>query len=103
MLPILALLLLAGTACGGGSSPIGAGSTSTAPRGSDPSTTSTSPTSTISSAPTTGEGSESPSTTSTVLDDRPVAPDFALDLGTGGTFVLSEETRPVYLVFWAEW
>ena len=31
------------------------------------------------------------------------APDFALALGTGGTFALSEEQKPVYLVFWAEW
>lgn len=32
-----------------------------------------------------------------------VAPDFSLPLGDGGTFVLSEEARPVFLVFWAEW
>lgn len=31
------------------------------------------------------------------------APDFTLQLGDGGQFVLSEETRPVFLVFWAEW
>lgn len=31
------------------------------------------------------------------------APDFALELGGGGTFVLSEEARPVFMVFWAEW
>lgn len=31
------------------------------------------------------------------------APDFALALGDGGTFRLSEEQKPVYLVFWAEW
>ena len=32
-----------------------------------------------------------------------VAPDFTLELGTGGTFTLSESDKPVYLVFWAEW
>jgi len=31
------------------------------------------------------------------------APDFALDLGGGGTFVLSEQTTPVLIIFWAEW
>ncbi len=35
--------------------------------------------------------------------DREIAPDFTLNLGSGSTFVLSEETRPVFMVFWAEW
>jgi hypothetical protein len=35
--------------------------------------------------------------------DREIAPDFTLALGNGSTFVLSEETRPVFMVFWAEW
>ncbi len=41
--------------------------------------------------------------------DRPtggaaeVAPDFSLKLDDGSTFVLSEATKPTYLVFWAEW
>ena len=39
----------------------------------------------------------------TAVDDRPVAPDFTLALGNGGTFTLSAEQRPVYMVFWAEW
>ncbi len=33
----------------------------------------------------------------------PPAPDFTLALGDGRSFTLSEEARPVYLVFWAEW
>lgn len=56
--------------------------------------------------PLSTEGSTSSSTTpssSTVTEARNAAPDFALGLGDGGTFVLSEEARPVYLVFWAEW
>jgi cytochrome oxidase Cu insertion factor (SCO1/SenC/PrrC family) len=31
------------------------------------------------------------------------APDFTLTLSDGTDFTLSSETRPVYLVFWAEW
>ncbi|MFN2486608.1 MAG: hypothetical protein ABR609_08390 [Acidimicrobiia bacterium] len=29
--------------------------------------------------------------------------DFTLVLGSGDTFTLSEERRPVFLLFWAEW
>ena len=36
-------------------------------------------------------------------DEDPTAPDFELELGDGGTFRLSDETKPVFLVFWAEW
>ena len=35
--------------------------------------------------------------------DGPAAADFTIDLNKTGTFTLSEEARPVYLVFWAEW
>lgn len=35
--------------------------------------------------------------------EGPPAPDFTLALGDGGVFTLSEEQKPVYLVFWAEW
>lgn len=31
------------------------------------------------------------------------APAFTLELGAGGTFTLLDESRPVYLLFWAEW
>ncbi len=31
------------------------------------------------------------------------AADFDLELQTGGTFVLAEQTTPVLLFFWAEW
>lgn len=31
------------------------------------------------------------------------AEDFNLELQTGGTFVLSEQTTPVLVFFWAEW
>jgi hypothetical protein len=41
--------------------------------------------------------------TTETTSDRPVAPDFTLQLGDGGTYTLSEGSKPVYLVFWAEW
>ena len=40
---------------------------------------------------------------SPTIADAPVAPDFTLELGEGGTYTLSQGERPVYLVFWAEW
>ena len=67
---------------------------------------STAPATTVGVKPPAPTGSGE--TTSTTLrpapdPNRPIAPDFTLDLGSGGTFVLSEETRPVFMVFWAEW
>lgn len=35
--------------------------------------------------------------------EGPEAPDFTLALRSGGKFTLSEEAKPVYMVFWAEW
>ena len=35
--------------------------------------------------------------------EGPVAPDFTLALEPSGEFVLSQEVKPVYMVFWAEW
>jgi hypothetical protein len=37
--------------------------------------------------------------------EGPPAPDFTLALGEDGssTFTLSQETKPVFLIFWAEW
>lgn len=45
----------------------------------------------------------SPTTIVRVRPEGEPAPDFSLALGEGGTFTLSEETRPVFLLFWAEW
>jgi hypothetical protein len=44
-------------------------------------------------------------TTPPVVVDGPPAPDFTLALEdpAGETFTLSEEQKPVYMVFWAEW
>jgi len=35
--------------------------------------------------------------------EGPAAPDFAFALADGSSFTLSDEQKPVYLVFWAEW
>ncbi|HEU4318959.1 MAG TPA: hypothetical protein VFS66_02620 [Acidimicrobiia bacterium] len=71
------------------------GTASTAP----PETTATTGPGTDNGVTTTVPASGSTVTTS----DRPLAPDFTLELGDGGTYTLSEGDKPVYLVFWAEW
>ena len=56
----------------------------------------------VTAAPT--EATTGPRTERPAPDpNREIAPDFDLLLGDGSTFVLSEETRPVFMVFWAEW
>jgi hypothetical protein len=69
-------------------------------------TTSTSP----DTSPTTESvaGGDETSTTTVTADplpqvDGPAAPDFVLALADGSAFSLSDEQKPVYLVFWAEW
>jgi hypothetical protein len=44
-----------------------------------------------------------PAETSGTTSDRPLAPDFTLELAGGDSYTLSEGAKPVYLVFWAEW
>ena len=70
-------------------------------------TTSPSPTTTVDQTPATAPPSTTittvPPTTTTEAHNRAVAPDFTLELGSGETFTLSAEPRPVYLLFWAEW
>lgn len=39
----------------------------------------------------------------TAAPEGPAAPDFTLALEPGGEFVLSQEVKPVFMVFWAEW
>lgn len=77
---------------------------STATTSAEAVTTSVAPATTgdIEGGATTTAATETPTTTQ-ATSDRPVAPDFTLELGDGGTYTLSEGTKPVYLVFWAEW
>ncbi len=44
-----------------------------------------------------------PSAAPAIPDDAADAPDFTLLLGDGTTYTLSQDPKPVYLVFWAEW
>ena len=61
------------------------------------------------STTTAGANTTAPATTTTADTRAPLpagattAPDFELALGQGGIFTLSDEQRPVYMVFWAEW
>ena len=101
---VLGLVLVA-AACGGSDEPAtptsaadvaDAASGTEAPQG----------TSTTTTEATTGD-TPGESTTSTAdagpSFDGPPAPDFELTLSDGSTFRLSDEQKPVYMVFWAEW
>jgi len=91
------LLVIAVAACAGQSA--NDSSTATQP---DPGTLQTTPGTT--SGP--GEVTTTPTdagSTPTTTSGRPPAPDFTLQLGDGGSYTLSEGSKPVYLVFWAEW
>jgi hypothetical protein len=90
--PIAAVALLLVTACGGGS----VGATTSAPSATTSSTEVGA--TTIPGETTTTAGGET-----TTTNDRMQAPDFTLQLGNGGSYTLSEGSKPVYLVFWAEW
>lgn len=101
---IAAAFILAATACAGD------GAQSTTVPQSDPTTSQTSP---ATSAPSGGEepsttGGEETSTTAGPAQppphvEGPAAPDFTFALSDGSSFSLSDEQKPVYLVFWAEW
>ena len=57
-------------------------------------------------APETTAGEPETTTTAAAAAAEPLgppAPDFTLELGSGGTFALSEHTQPVLIFFWAEW
>ena len=99
----LVMVLLAVASCGangGGeheiAEPIADASVETSPQAPS-STAETQPEVTAASA------SQAPTTDSAPKPDGPPAPDFSLDLSGGETFVLSQQTTPVLIFFWAEW
>ncbi|MEN8239056.1 MAG: hypothetical protein ABFR53_07640 [Actinomycetota bacterium] len=50
-----------------------------------------------------GDGGASLVPNETIAPEGPAAPDFTMALQDGGTFTLSEQAKPVYMIFWAEW
>lgn len=96
-------LLLAGvfvaTACGGAATEV---SSEVEPAADVVTTMATNPPSTSVSPDTTGPAATEPDATPSGVDG-PAAPDFSLVLSDGSTFTLSEGSKPVYMVFWAEW
>lgn len=97
---LLAALTLLVAACGGG----GGGTASASSESAVASGTPDTPTTSAPSTPTDGGGEGTTSTAEPSLrPEGPAAPDFTLALGDGSTFTLSDEQKPVYMVFWAEW
>lgn len=102
---LILVLTLVTAACSGAAVDDDGPTTSTVTGVDEPTTT------TAGSSPTTGEttgttGGDDDTTDATEApptSDRPSAPDFTLELGTGGEYTLSDSDNPVYLVFWAEW
>ena len=111
---MMSFLLLAAS-CGGGSdgseAPEAAPVVTAVPETTAAATTvaTTSPASepeTTAAAPeaTAAAGTTAPPETTTQAEPLgPPAPDFTLELAAGGTFTLSEESKPVLMIFWAEW
>lgn len=87
LIRLLALTMVV-AACGGEPSPgaIGEPVPTTPAPSTEPAPTGSGVTTTVPAAP-----------------QGPIAPDFTLTLGDGGTYTLSEGEKPVYMVFWAEW
>jgi len=50
-----------------------------------------------------GDGGQSLVPNQTIAPSGPVAPDFTMALADGGTFTLSDQAMPVYMIFWADW
>lgn len=91
--------------CGGSAEPVAATAVTGAPAA--PAQSDNEPTAAAAPSTDTGGADSSEPTTSTAAAapafDGPPAPDFELVLEDGSTFRLSDEQKPVYLVFWAEW
>ena len=100
---VLALIL---AACGGDADPVSSAAPSTSTDATDSAPSSTAETTSPeagdelpaeTAAPTESTEASAPSF------DGPAAPGFELALNDGSTFRLTDEEKPVYMVFWAEW
>ena len=105
---LVASMALVAAACGGATQTtidLG-GPVTAAPDTQPPMTESTDTSETPSTEPSSTQSSATtqPATTTRQRPEGPDASNFELALGgPGGTFSLSGETRPVFMVFWAEW
>ena len=106
LLLVAAAMAVVAAACGDGSKPT-AIDLGGAPAATEAPTDTRAPTETV---PATTAGTEAESTEPAATEaprqrpEGPDAADFELALGgPGGTSSLSAETRPVFMVFWAEW
>jgi hypothetical protein len=106
LLVVTAAMAVVATACGDGSQPTaidlgGAPAATEAPGDTQASTE------TVPATAATAETDPAEPVATEAPRQRPEGPDaadFELALGgPGGTFSLSAETRPVFMVFWAEW
>jgi hypothetical protein len=94
---LMVALVLTAAACAGDGGAIDTSTSTTASTVAPPATEATGST-----------GGEATSTTAPATEpppqvEGPAAPDFVLALADGSSFSLSDEQKPVYLVFWAEW
>lgn len=96
---LLVAVVFVATACGGAATDLSGEVEPIA--GAVTTVSDASPTTTRSTA-TTGPSAAEPNPPPSGVDG-PAAPDFSLVLSDGSTFTLSEGSKPVYMVFWAEW
>ena len=96
---LLAAVVFVATACGGAATEV---STTVEPVAGAVTTVSGGSPTTMGSTDTTGSSAAEPEASPSGVEG-PEAPDFSLVLSDGSTFTLSEGSKPVYMVFWAEW
>jgi hypothetical protein len=101
-LPVV--LALVAAACGGNAEPTSSPATTTESATAETAPSTTIPTSTEVGGEAPGDAAAGDTTEAGGSSfDGPSAPDFELLLNDGSTFRLSDEEKPVYMVFWAEW
>ena len=98
------MVTLVAVSCGGGDSESSEPAEAPASTAAAPETTAPATSATTSEAAAAVETTQAaPETTTTAEPLGPPAPDFTLQLADGGDFVLSQQTQPVVVFFWAEW